>query len=40
MIIGIDHIDLCVGDLQAGKIFYEKLGFRILRETEHVGRAV
>lgn len=40
MIIGIDHIDLCVGDLQAAKKMYEKLGFRVLRETEHVGGAI
>ncbi len=37
----IDHIDLFVGDLEkAEKHFTEKLGFKLLRHTEHAGKSV
>jgi len=37
----IDHIDLFVDDLEkAEKHFTEKLGFKLLRRTEHVGKSI
>ncbi len=37
----IDHIDLFVDDLEkAEKHFTEKLGFKLLRHTEHVGKSI
>jgi len=37
----IDHIDISVGDLEkAEKFFTQKLGFRLLRRTEHGGKSV
>ncbi|GAJ05774.1 unnamed protein product, partial [marine sediment metagenome] len=37
----IDHIDVSVGNLEmAEKYFTQKLGFRLMRRTEHGGKSV
>lgn len=37
----IDHIDISVGNLEkAEKFFTQKLGFRLMRRTEHGGKSV
>ena len=40
MIQGIDHIDLVVGNLEEFIDFFIKLGFQVLRLTNHGGTAV
>jgi catechol 2,3-dioxygenase-like lactoylglutathione lyase family enzyme len=40
MITGIDHIEIIVRDLKEYVAFYEKLGFKILRWTDHHGKSV
>ena len=40
MITGVDHIDLAVSDIKAFVVFFEKMGFKVIRETEHEGEAV
>lgn len=37
MITGIDHIELIVRDVKTHVEFYENLGFKLLRRTEHHG---
>ena len=37
---GIDHIDMAVESVEEAAAFYVKLGFEILRRTEHVGGAI
>ncbi|MCR6670801.1 VOC family protein [Devosia ginsengisoli] len=39
MIIGIDHIELIVRDAEEFVEFYQKMGFKLLRWTEHHGRS-
>ena len=40
MITGVDHIDLAVSDIKAFVAFFEKMGFKVIRQTEHEGEAV
>lgn len=35
MIVGIDHIEFIVRDVKAHVEFYQKLGFKLLRWTDH-----
>lgn len=37
---GIDHIDMAVEDVEACAAFYEGMGFRVTRRTDHAGGAV
>lgn len=37
MIVGIDHIELIVRDVKEYVEFYQKLGFKLLKWTEHHG---
>ena len=37
MVLGIDHIELIVRDVDEHVAFYEKLGFKVLLRTEHHG---
>ncbi|MGQ7793190.1 VOC family protein [Faunimonas sp. B44] len=37
MIVGIDHIELIVRDVDEFVEFYKKLGFKLLSRTEHHG---
>lgn len=37
---GIDHIDLAVEDVTEACAYYERLGFVVVRRTEHAGGAV
>jgi catechol 2,3-dioxygenase-like lactoylglutathione lyase family enzyme len=37
MIIGIDHIEIIVRDVKEYVEFYQKLGFKLLKWTEHHG---
>ncbi len=37
MVLGIDHIELIVRDVDEHVVFYEKLGFKVLLRTEHHG---
>ena len=37
MVLGIDHIELIVGDVDEFVEFYEKLGFEVLLRTAHHG---
>lgn len=37
MVLGIDHIELIVRDVDEFVEFYEKLGFELLLRTEHHG---
>jgi catechol 2,3-dioxygenase-like lactoylglutathione lyase family enzyme len=39
MIVGIDHIEIIVRDVDEFVEFYQKLGFELLRWTEHHGRS-
>jgi catechol 2,3-dioxygenase-like lactoylglutathione lyase family enzyme len=40
MILGIDHIEIIVHDLDVHVSFYEKLGFVVLKRTTHHGGSV
>ena len=40
MITGIDHLEICVADIDAVAEFYKKLGFEEVRRTKHHGDAV
>ena len=40
MILGIDHIEIIVHDLDVHVAFYEKLGFQVLKRTTHHGGSV
>ena len=40
MITGIDHIEIIVRDLDEFVAFYEKLGFKVVRWTDHHGKSV
>ena len=40
MITGIDHIEIIVRDLDQFVAFYEKLGFKVVRWTDHHGKSV
>lgn len=40
MISGLDHIDMTVGNLEESASLYQRLGFEILRRTEHAGGAI
>lgn len=40
MITGIDHIEICVADIDATAEFFKKLGFVEIRRTKHHGDAV
>jgi catechol 2,3-dioxygenase-like lactoylglutathione lyase family enzyme len=37
---GIDHIDIVVADVDAMSAFFEKVGFIVVRRTDHGGGAV
>ena len=37
---GIDHIDIVVADVEAMTVFFEQVGFTVLRRTGHGGGAV
>lgn len=39
MIVGIDHIEIIVRDVEEYVAFYEKMGFKLLRWTDHHGRS-
>ncbi|GAA1022668.1 hypothetical protein Aple_092390 [Acrocarpospora pleiomorpha] len=40
MIIGIDHIEIVVADIDAMSTFFQTLGFTEVRRTDHHGQAV
>ncbi|OLO28119.1 hypothetical protein BTR23_18615 [Alkalihalophilus pseudofirmus] len=40
MIKGIDHIEICVGEIDKMADFFKKLGFTEVRRTDHHGGAV
>jgi glyoxylase I family protein len=40
MITRIDHLEICVADIDAVAEFYKKLGFIEIRRTTHHGQAV
>lgn len=40
MILGIDHVDFVVNDLDEFEAFYVALGFEVVRRTEHEGAAL
>jgi glyoxylase I family protein len=40
MIIAVDHVEICVPDIDAIAEFYKKLGFIEVRRTKHHGDAV
>ena len=40
MITGIDHIEFCVGNVEAVAEFFKNMGFKEIRRTDHHGGAV
>tara|TARA_Y100000588_G_scaffold59521_1_gene58431 strand:+ start:6396 stop:6767 length:372 start_codon:yes stop_codon:yes gene_type:complete len=40
MIKSVDHIDIGVQDIDASVDFFKKMGFQVVRQTEHGGAAV
>jgi len=40
MITGIDHIEICVGNVEEVAEFFKKMGFQEIRRTDHHGGAI